>query len=912
MATGEVVFNTVLTGYQEVITDPSLRRPDHHLHLPPHRQLRRQPPTTTRAAGRSAGASSSATWPAAAATGAPTTTSTPSCARHGVARHRRHRHPAAHPPHPRRGRHARAPSARADEATLQGGGRAEPGTDGVDLVAAVTSAEPYTVGRPAPPPRSSPTTSASSARSCATWPASPTVEVVPGRHPGRRGAGPRPRRRVPVQRPRRPGRRRLRHRRHPRAARRGARVRHLPRPPAARHRARRRARTSCRSATTAATTRCAAWPPGAVEITSQNHNFAVRRGLARRGRRRHPRQPERRRDRGHRAAATCRPSACSTTPRPAPAPTTPATCSTSSTDLMRPRAGRADAPARRHRVDPAHRRRARSSSARPASSTTRAPRPAGCCGPRATGSILANSNPATIMTDPDFADATYVEPLDADVLAAHHRAGAARRRAADPRRPDRAQPGHGAGRARASSARPGTPELIGANAEAIATAEDREQFKAAMQEIGLAVPASGTAHTPRRGRGGRRARSACRSSSAPPTSWAAGAPASPPRPTSSGAWRPPASTPARSARSSSSGRSPGGRSTSSRSCATGPTTAWSSARSRTSTRWASTPATRSRWRRPRRCPTSSTRRMRDAAFACIRRVGVETGGSNVQFALEPGQRRHGHHRDEPPGEPVARPWRPRPPGSRSPRSPPGSPSATRSTRSPTTSPRKTPASFEPTIDYVVTKVPRWAFEKFPGTPGVLGTSMQSVGEAMAIGRTFPESLQKALRSLEHGRLRAQLRPRRGGARRGSTTTSCWRRAAIATPDRPFQLEAALRRGIARRDARRAHQGRPLVPRPDPARSSRSGPTWPTVGLDGHDPARAGGGPSGSASATPSWPGCGASTRPTCAPARLAAGVRPDVQDRRHVRRRVRRRHAVPLLHVGGRGRGRPVATGARC
>ena len=65
--------------------------------------------------------------------------------------------------------------------------------------------------------------------------------------------------------------------------------------------------------------------------------------------------------------------------------------------------------------------------------------------------ILANSNPATIMTDPDFADATYVEPLDVDVLAAHHRAGAARRRAADARRPDRAQPGHGAGRARACS-----------------------------------------------------------------------------------------------------------------------------------------------------------------------------------------------------------------------------------------------------------------------------------------------------------------------------------------------------------------------------------------------------------------------------------------------------------------------------
>src|SRR5256885_14671918 len=66
--------------------------------------------------------------------------------------------------------------------------------------------------------------------------------------------------------------------------------------------------------------------------------------------------------------------------------------------------------------------------------------------------------------------------------------------------------------------------------------------------------------------------------------------------------------------------------------------------------------------------------------------------------------------------------------------------------------RETPASFEPTIDYVVTKVPRWAFEKFPGVSSVLGTRMQSVGEAMAIGRTFPESLQKGLRSLEHGRL----------------------------------------------------------------------------------------------------------------------------------------------------------------
>ena len=147
--------------------------------------------------------------------------------------------------------------------------------------------------------------------------------------------------------------------------------------------------------------------------------------------------------------------------------------------------------------------------------------------------ILANSNPATIMTDPDFADATYVEPLDVEVLDRHHRARAARRRAAHPRRPDGAEPGHGAGRARASSTRPDV-ELIGANAEAIATAEDRERFKEAMQEIGLDVPGVGAPPTrwTRPQAVGRRA-SACRSSSAPPTSSAARAPASPPRPRSS-------------------------------------------------------------------------------------------------------------------------------------------------------------------------------------------------------------------------------------------------------------------------------------------------------------------------------------------------------------------------------------------
>jgi carbamoyl-phosphate synthase large subunit len=106
---------------------------------------------------------------------------------------------------------------------------------------------------------------------------------------------------------------------------------------------------------------------------------------------------------------------------------------------------------------------------------------------------------------------------------------------------------------------------------------------------------------------------------------------------------------------------------------------------------------------------------------------------------------------------------------------------------------KTPAAFEPTIDYVVTKVPRWAFEKFTGTSGVLGTSMQSVGEVMAIGRTFPESLQKGLRSLENGRLGLNADPAEA-ALDEMDDDALAAAAAIATPERIFQVEALLRRG----------------------------------------------------------------------------------------------------------------------
>jgi len=141
--------------------------------------------------------------------------------------------------------------------------------------------------------------------------------------------------------------------------------------------------------------------------------------------------------------------------------------------------------------------------------------------------------------------------------------------------------------------------------------------------------------------------------------------------------------------------------------------------------------------------------MRNASIACLRKIGVETGGSNVQFAINPKN-----------GRMVIIEMNPR--VSRS------SALASKATGFPIAKvatklaigytleelkneiTKVTPASFEPTIDYVVTKVPRFTFEKFSTTPAILGTSMKSVGEAMAIGRNFKESLQKALVSLEVG------------------------------------------------------------------------------------------------------------------------------------------------------------------
>ncbi len=407
--------------------------------------------------------------------------------------------------------------------------------------------------------------------------------------------------------------------------------------------------------------------------------------------------------------------------------------------------------------------------------------------------ILANSNPATIMTDPEFADATYVEPLDADILT----------QIIEREHPDAVLPTLGGQTALNLSMQlvergvvasgTGTPELIGANADAIATAEDRERFKLAMQEIGLGVPSSGIAHTLDE------AREVVERIGMPVIV----------RPAFilGGKGTGIASTPDEFERVARIGldASPISEILIERSIAGWKEYELEVMRDRadncvvvcsienldpmgvhTGDSITVAPA--------QTLSDVEYQVMRDAAFACIRRVGVETGGSNVQFALDPTN-----------GDMVIIEMNPRVSRSSALASKAtGFPIAKIAARLavgytldeiPNDITKKTPASFEPVIDYVVTKVPRWAFEKFPGTSGVLGTSMQSVGEAMAIGRTFPESLQKALRSLEHGRLGLNCDP---GERwlDELDDDALVGRAAIATPDRPFHLEAALRRGIS--------------------------------------------------------------------------------------------------------------------
>ncbi|MGB8858371.1 MAG: carbamoyl-phosphate synthase large subunit [Ilumatobacteraceae bacterium] len=409
--------------------------------------------------------------------------------------------------------------------------------------------------------------------------------------------------------------------------------------------------------------------------------------------------------------------------------------------------------------------------------------------------ILVNSNPATIMTDPDFAHATYVEPITPEVVA----------KIIEREKPDAVLPTLG-GQTGLNTAMalyamgligvPGTPEMIGANALAIETAEDRDKFKQAMIEIGLKVPPSGVAHDLAESRAvladiglpciirpayilGGRGTGIASTTEEFELIAANGLDASPISEIliekSIAGWKEYELEVMRDHADNCviicgiENFDPMG-------VHTGDSITVAPIQTLSDVEY---------------------QEMRDAAFACIRRVGVETGGSNVQFAVNPEN-----------GDQVVIEMNPR--VSRS------SALASKATGFPiakiaaklavgytldeitnditSTATRSTPASFEPSIDYVVTKIPRWAFEKLPGTKGILGTQMQSVGEAMSIGRTFTESLQKGLRSLEQGRYGLGCDPAEAHLAERSEE-ELLAAVAVPTPERIFQVGELLRRGV---------------------------------------------------------------------------------------------------------------------
>jgi len=358
--------------------------------------------------------------------------------------------------------------------------------------------------------------------------------------------------------------------------------------------------------------------------------------------------------------------------------------------------------------------------------------------------ILINSNPATIMTDPELADRTYVEPITVDVVE----------KVIDRERPDALLPTMGGqtalnttvGLVKRGVLDKYSVTLIGASADAIHKAEDREAFKLAMQRIGLCVPKSGTAHN--------RAQAVA-------IAERVGFPA---------IIRPSFTL--------------GG---------TGGNIAYNREEFERLIDWALATSPVSQvlieesvigWKEYELevmrdlkdnvvivCPIENLdpmgvhtgdsitvapamtltdkeyQRMRDAALKIIREIGVDTGGSNIQFGVNPAN-----------GDMVVIEMNPR--VSRS------SALASKATGFPIAKIAAklavgytldeitnditgvTKASFEPTIDYVVVKIPRFAFQKFKGADPTLTTQMKSVGEVMAMGRTFKEALQKAIRSLE--------------------------------------------------------------------------------------------------------------------------------------------------------------------
>ena len=360
--------------------------------------------------------------------------------------------------------------------------------------------------------------------------------------------------------------------------------------------------------------------------------------------------------------------------------------------------------------------------------------------------VLLNSNPATIMTDPDFADRTYIEPVTPDVLA----------RIIEKERPDAILPtlgGQTALNTAVSVAESGVldkyhVELIGAKLEAIKKAEDRTLFKQAMQKINIEVPRSGLAHSYQEamdvidsvgypaiirpsftlgGSGGGIAynreeyeRMAIAGIDASPTNEILVE-------ESVIGWKEYELEVMRDSAdnvviicSIENFDAMG--------VHTGDSITVAPAQTLTDKEY---------------------QILRDASLKIIREIGVDTGGSNIQFGINPKD-----------GRLVVIEMNPRVSRSSALASKAtGFPIAKiaaklsvgyRLDEIPNDITRETLASFEPTIDYVVTKVPRFTFEKFPQADATLTTQMKSVGEAMAIGRTFKESLQKALRSLEIG------------------------------------------------------------------------------------------------------------------------------------------------------------------
>lgn len=401
--------------------------------------------------------------------------------------------------------------------------------------------------------------------------------------------------------------------------------------------------------------------------------------------------------------------------------------------------------------------------------------------------VLVNSNPATIMTDPELADATYVEPITPAVVA----------KIIEKERPDAVLPTMGGQTALNTAlalAQDGTLEkfgvtMIGADAEAIDKAEDRQKFKVAMDKIGLESARSHIAHSEAEALAGLEH---------------VGLPA---------IIRP----------SFTLGGTGGGVAYNRdeflkivrEGLDASPTTEVLIEESLLGWKEYEMEVVRDRADNaiivcsienidPMGVHTGDSitvapaltltdkeyQIMRNASIAVLREIGVETGGSNVQFAVNPKD-----------GRLIVIEMNPR--VSRS------SALASKATGFPIAKVAAklavgytldeitnditgaTPASFEPTIDYVVTKIPRFAFEKFKGSQAVLSTAMKSVGEVMAIGRNIHESMQKALRGLETGLSGFNSVERLTGAPRAEIEAAL----AVATPDRLLVAAQALREGF---------------------------------------------------------------------------------------------------------------------